>query len=139
MQTLAATSILRGNLVCQSESKMIEEMSGLHTQDTGRVIFIWDWLLLTSFPAVARKGLLKCLRSEETEETTVRISLFHLAATTSVSSIFPLLRTHIDVWQAAAARNGRRTAGSSEIPFPVTHRPSLAWASLESQRMLWSL
>lgn len=49
------------------------------------------------------------MHSEETEETTVWVSLFHLTATTSVSSVFfPQLSTHIDVWQAAAARNSEQ-------------------------------
>lgn len=101
------------------------------TQDTGRVIFSWDWLLFTSFPAVTRKGLLKWKHSDEDRRNhCVWISLFHLATTTSASGIFPPLSTH---WCTTGC-NGQEwwEAGSREIPFGVTHRPSsLPWASLE--------
>lgn len=74
----------------------------------------------------------------KTEETTVRSRLFHLTTTTPASGIFPLLSTH---WCTAGCNSQEWwEAGSREIPSGVTHRPSsLPWASLEWQRMLWSL
>lgn len=103
-----------------------------------RVIFSWDWPLFTSFPAVTRQGLLKPTHSEEGSrnhrvDQPFSSRNYHLGQ----QHFSPTERTH----GCTAGCSGQewQAAGSGEIPFGVTCRPSsLAWASLEWQRMLWS-